>query len=197
MRPTPKPAPPPAAPHGWILQGVRALERAGWRVTARAMEQMVQGRIDPRRVARAAQEPEHTSPAAYGDLVSRWRDGLCVLVVPDDPTHVVAVAKMPTPPRGPSRSGPRNRPKSGGAGRRMPGNQRQFLSLLHEHGFETELTGTDHVRVSHPGVPGFWEVVPSTPSDSRSLKNSIAAIRRGSGIDVTRPRERRRAGGTP
>lgn len=65
--------------------------------------------------------------------------------------------------------------KGGRGGSTAPTEQRDLLELLKASGCEVETTGSGHIRVSKNGKT---VVLPSTASDWRSLRNTIAAARK-------------------
>ncbi|MEU5430798.1 hypothetical protein AB0H73_35070 [Streptomyces olivoreticuli] len=53
---------------------------------------------------------------------------------------------------------------------------RQLIKALEKQGFEVRQTKNNHYQVFKKG--SFVTVLPGTPSDHRSLKNSMAYLRR-------------------
>lgn len=78
-----------------------------------------------------------------------------------------------------SRQAGRAKPGSAARARPKPTDQTSLLRLLRDRGFGAEHTGTDHLRVTHPDRPHVRPVtISSTPSDHRSVTNSMAQLRR-------------------
>ena len=147
-----------------------------WRFTQSALDNLSKHRLSREEAIAIAEEPATIVPADYGGGSNHIRNGVGVLVPPDDPRLIIAVFREET-------SGTAMRPR-GGAGRRKPGTFAELKRLLEEHGF-TVTNGTGHPKAHHPAHPGQI-VLPGTPSDHRSYENTVADIRRRTGIDITK-----------
>lgn len=127
--------------------------------------------------------------APSGTAVNHYADELLILVSMDDDTVISVVESDEDRPRrrGPSPSlwVPIVKAPRGGSGRKMPSTEKEIVSMLHEHGFETERRGSGHLVATHEKHPGVRMTVPSTPSDFRSFKNTLASLKRLTGIDIT------------
>ena len=55
---------------------------------------------------------------------------------------------------------------------------RQLVAALREQGWRVELTKNGHYRAYPPAGAGSPVFLPGTPSDHRSLANTIALLRR-------------------
>lgn len=73
-----------------------------------------------------------------------------------------------------------------GQGRRMPNSPKDYARRLRRLGFMVTPTKTTHLLIEHPDHPGWREIYAATPSDRRGLLNSLARVKRHTGIDVTR-----------
>ena len=65
----------------------------------------------------------------------------------------------------------------------LPQNTDQLIEMLHDRGF-TVTKGRKHQRVTHPCRDNEVYFIAATPSDHRSLKNTVADIRRIFDIDL-------------
>ena len=65
----------------------------------------------------------------------------------------------------------------------LPQTTDQLIEMLHDRGF-TVTKGRKHQRVTHPCRDNEVYFIAVTPSDHRSLKNTVADIRRIFGIDL-------------
>lgn len=63
-----------------------------------------------------------------------------------------------------------------------PTTQADLLALLSEHGF-TVTQGGKHLKVTHPESTVVY-TIPSTPSDYRSIANTVSQVRKWFGIDL-------------
>lgn len=161
-----------------------ALRLRGWHISSNAEARARELGIGPAELLMAALQPERTWPARKPGATNRWCDGVSVLVPENDPEFIIGVH------RGPARqiqhtAGGTGRAKSGGAGRRMPSSTREFLTQLQTKGFVVEQTANGHLKITLPSQPDFVEYAASTNSDHRGMTNSIARIRRRTGIDIT------------
>ncbi len=62
---------------------------------------------------------------------------------------------------------------------------RQLLEDLDTQGFEVAITGSNHYKVTKPGVDGCV-FMPCTPSDYRGKKNAVSQLRRTLGYEQTK-----------
>lgn len=161
------------------------LSSGSWTITARAHEQATLLGLTPEAVAAMADDPAYTSPDSMGRAMEHCKGGYKALVPHNSPHVVIGVSEVRE--WGEDSTGPIRTPsaKSGGPGRRMPGNLRELTDALTAHGFRIDLNHP-HPQATHPRHPGKVFVIPSTPSDYRSLRNLIAGLRRDFGIDITR-----------
>ena len=64
---------------------------------------------------------------------------------------------------------------------------RELIEYAEQLGFTNQgIDGRNHYRLTHPN--GTWFSAPATPSDTRSVKNAKATLRRLSGSTVERPK---------
>ena len=126
------------------------------------------------RVVRAYYDPEVIIPQL--DRERRIADAQTVIVAPDgsilatwqaSPEDLAQLRKSPLPRRPPTPRGPT-------VTRRGPRDQVALLRMLADEGVRVERTSR-HVRVH---APAGMVYIPSTPSDSRSVLNSVALLRR-------------------
>lgn len=68
----------------------------------------------------------------------------------------------------------------------MPNNGRELYRQLVACGFEVTSNGDKHMKITHPDHPDLKVFTSRTPSDTRSITNVIALIKRTCGIDITR-----------
>ncbi len=61
---------------------------------------------------------------------------------------------------------------------------KQMLRKLRKAGVAIEITGGGHYQATHPDTPGVKVTFPSTPSDSRAMRNTKACIKRELGIEI-------------
>jgi predicted RNA binding protein YcfA (HicA-like mRNA interferase family) len=125
-----------------------------------------------------------------GTSLVRIHDGCAVVVAADDDTLILSAM---TTERAfekrraaghPHSSGGRRKPGSGSPTGRRPQDTDALLAMCTEHGFDHELTRGGHYRLTHPQHPSRTVSLSATPSDSRSILNSVTAIRSVFGIDV-------------
>lgn len=76
------------------------------------------------------------------------------------------------------------KPKSGGAGKRMPSNVKELSQMLLDHGFTETGTNASHLKFRHDAHPEYQLVLARTTSDHRSYANAIADVKRMTGIDL-------------
>lgn len=171
-----------------------------WRFTNLARDQIRSLGHTERDVVEILENAHVKTPSHSGTAINHYGGGL-LMMVDVDGECVISVIERDTPievgKTDSSTSNPtgtaaltmgapvKQKPHSGGAGRRMPSNVREFLSMLSEHGFVTELGGKGHHLTMHPRHPEVRISVASSPSDNRSYKNTIADIKRRTGIDIT------------
>lgn len=67
----------------------------------------------------------------------------------------------------------------------MPGTARELTDQLRAKGFLVEPTANGHLKITLDTQPDFVEYTASTGSDHRGIANSIARIKRSTGIDIT------------
>jgi hypothetical protein len=127
------------------------------------------------RVVRAYYDPKVTHPQL--DREVRIADGQAVVVSPDG--SILATWRVPSPDSteqpivAPARRAEKRADSSRGL-RRGPRDQAGLLRMLGQEGVRMERT-TKHIRVYAPlGIV----YMPSTPSDARSVSNSVALLRR-------------------
>lgn len=174
----PKPGPPAAAPR--------------WRFTNLALTQLDDLQISKDEITEKVKSADMSMPSADGNAHNYYYGDLLILV---DDTCVISVVQGTQRPDGtvkPDRSGqskPVKRKKiSGGPGRKMPDSTKEMGKLLKAKGFEIEQLENNHLRATHPHHTKRSFVLSSSPSDHLSWKNSIAEIRRHTGIDITASR---------
>lgn len=162
---------------------------AGWTFTNLAITQLDELQVDMDEVVRRAKAAPVTMPSADGNARNHYHDDLLILV---DGTCVISVVKNETsggepvvPQTGGSDRTRRRKKISGGPGRKMPGSTRDLCRMLEKKGFTVERQPNNHLRVTHPDHPDALFVIASSPSDHHSTKNSIAEIRKTTGIDIT------------
>ena len=127
------------------------------------------------RVVRAYYEPEVISPQL--DREVRIADRQAVVVSPDGTilgTWRVPLAVVPEQPRPQSARRPERRSDAPRPVRSGPKDQAGLLRMLEREGLRMERTAR-HIRVLAPEGPVY---IPSTPSDPRSVRNSVALLRK-------------------
>lgn len=138
-------------------------------------------------VVAAVKEPEEKWRARDGNGNMHLRGSIAVLVV-DDTREVIAVSrrhvalriKRQTEQQGSARGS--QKAKGTGCGSTAPTTVDDLLARAREAGLQVERT-TRHWQLSRPDG-GEKVTVPCTPSDHRSLLNSVAQIRRVLGVDL-------------
>jgi hypothetical protein len=143
-------------------------------------------------LARAFHDPTFTMQQADGRQ-RRYHDGLFVVVSPDngavifigDADHPREIRAVEAAERA---AGPRTRgqprAKGGRGGTRRPTSYDEVLTRLAELGFTYSLSGGGHYKVLSPRGE-VMPPIPATPSDWRSVANTVADYRRR-GVDLTR-----------
>jgi hypothetical protein len=187
------PAPrPPATRLVSALERQKELSAPGsWRFTNLASDQIAQLNLTRRDIGTLLEAPHVQIQSHTGTAMNHYADGL-LMMVDADGECVISVIERETPITlggATTTNHVVRKAPSGGGGRRMPSNVKEFLALLTEHGFTTEAGGKGHPLVTHPAHPDVRLAVPSTPSDSRSYPNAIAEIKRRTGIDITKHKE--------
>lgn len=138
--------------------------------------------VSRERVAAILTDPaqEWTSRSRTGDAAVA-SDGEIAVVIGLEDDSVLAVM---THGRAVTiRDRPAVRPRGrGGAGRRYPTTMQELFAVLEKRGCAVERT-SNHVHVHHAGAMG---VLPSTPSDHRSLMNAIKTLEQALDLDLTR-----------
>lgn len=127
------------------------------------------------RVVRAYYDPEVTHPQL--DREVRIAGSQAVVVSPDG--SILATWRVPATEgrEQPSPAAERRiqrRADTSRARRRGPRDHEGLLRMLRQEGVRMEYT-SKHIRVYAPAGPVY---LPSTPSDSRSVSNSVALLRR-------------------
>lgn len=133
-------------------------------------------------VARAARDPEAAWPGLNGVSEVRLR-GEIAAIVPDDAFEVIAIATRRKALE--ERSQPRHGAVKRGSstmGRRHPTSVADLLAAVHEAGF-TVARDSRHLIIRHPDLPGQVTAA-ATPSDPRSIPNTVMQVRRTFGIDL-------------
>lgn len=172
---SPKPGPPAAAPR--------------WRFTNLAISQLDELQITKDEVVEKVKSAHLTMPSTDGNARNYYHDDLLILV--DDACVISVVQGTPRPdgtiePDRAVRQQPVKQKKiSGGPGRKMPSTVKDMVRMLKAKGFEIEQLSNNHLRAEHPHHKKRSFVIASSPSDHLSWKNSIAEIRRHTGIDIT------------
>jgi hypothetical protein len=126
------------------------------------------------RVARAYYDPEITEKGAVRGRTTRIAAGQAVVVSPDG--SILATWQVPTDSIPTQPSGPRRRQTQSGR-RGVPSGPRDhadLLRMLDEEGIRVERT-TRHLRVLAPDGAVFLS---GTPSDVRTVRNTVALLRR-------------------
>lgn len=127
------------------------------------------------RVVRAYYDPQTTHPQL--DREVRIADSQAVVVSPDGSilaTWRLPPADSPEQPSLPAERRVQRRADPLRARRRGPRDHEGLLRMLRQEGVHMEHT-TKHIRVYAPAGPVY---LPSTPSDPRSVANSVALLRR-------------------
>lgn len=177
-----------------------SLKCEGWVFSTRAVHDLRRLSLRAVSVAEVLAAPDSSMPAAYGEVREVRGSGLAVLVPSSGSRLVIAVGLVPTadpeedaPARAPGGRGV-PRAKSGGSGSWAPSSGRGLADRLVLFGFACSPKGSGHIEARHPGFDESF-IIPSTPSDARSLPNSMAYIKRRTGIDVRKepPRKGRSA----
>lgn len=66
---------------------------------------------------------------------------------------------------------------------------KRLMKLAREQGWSVEMTGGHHLRWTPPEGP--YVICPSTPSDHRSIPNTISNLRKA-GLEVPRKRPKKK-----
>lgn len=133
--------------------------------------------------ADAANDPERAWDGTPGTRCHLR--GPVMVVVADDTGEVIAAASREVALRRSAFSIATGQPraKSGGCGKPVPRDIDSLLARLDAHGFEVDRT-RPHYSITHPDKPGLRATAPKSPSDSRSIPNTVSQIRRTFGIDI-------------
>lgn len=188
--PRPKPAPPKA-------RLSEPVDRINAREGSRRFTKLAQGQIRDLAqttgdIAALLDAPHVSVSAPSGPAMNHYCDDLLILVDGACVISVVEVDSLHAGPREPSPSlwEPLQKAPSGGAGRRAPSNGKEFVAMLEEHGFITDRGGSGHQQATHPDHPEVRVTIPGTPSDHRSMINTVALVKRLTGIDITQKTSR-------
>ncbi|MCI4659763.1 hypothetical protein [Cryobacterium zhongshanensis] len=169
-----------------------------WRFTNLARDQFHELELRRDDIVRILEEPHVTTPSQSGTATNHFGEGLLIMV-DEDEECVISIIKRHAPAAVGSasytdapfstKSPALRKAHSGGAGRRIPSNWKEFLTALTAHGFTTELGGKGHHLTVHPLHPDVRISVPGSPSDNRSYMNAVADIKRRTGIDITKSKD--------
>ena len=139
---------------------------------------------DLARVAEDVLDHEASWPGKYNDSVVHLRGDIAVVTTLDT-GEVIALAtrKRALEQRREPRYGAIPRARGGGCGRRFPADTNDLLARMDKAGFIIE-RDQNHYVYRHPAHPGVQRTMPRSPSDWRSIPNTVLDIRRCFGIDV-------------
>lgn len=133
-------------------------------------------------IAAAVLAPEESWPGKNNRSTVCLRGDVAAITA-DDSGEVIAISSRTSALK--ARTEPRDgsiHRSSGGSGKAFPTSVSDLLARLDHHDFEVDRDG-NHYIVSHRSRPG-QVAVPKTPSDYRSIPNTVLEIRGRFGIDV-------------
>ncbi len=131
-------------------------------------------------ITKAYYEPQIVSPAVEPGRERRTYEDMEIIVAQGGTYPVIWFKRREEVGTGPSQllaEKPKATPKAKGGrgGSQGPADLKDLLKALETSGCKIEKTGSGHIRVTKDGKS---IILPSTASDWRSLKNSLAQVRR-------------------
>lgn len=143
--------------------------------------------LDIQRVRALAKDPDWCQAQRNGAValylpLGQHRQLRLVLGADGTALHLSAQGRTATAAARPSRRRAPRRSSATSTRARMPADMNQLRQMLSAHGFIVS-HGGKHDEVRHPDRPGRVSL-PLTPSDYRSIPNSVLQVRRTFGIDL-------------
>lgn len=157
-----------------------------YRLSNLAWRQAKELNLDSQQITSLVDNPEIQTPDAQGNALNHYRDGYLALVDDRDVISVIIHEIPDTIEPWQSQQQHRTQPKapSGGPGRKTISSLKEMLNALSDAGFITNRRDGGHYQTRHPDHPDVSFTFPSSASDHRSWRNSIAEIKRSTGIDL-------------